>query len=35
VADDDALDAVLADAARDVADRARALSRRDPDLDIE
>ncbi len=33
--DDDVLDAVLADAARDVAARSRALSRRDPDLDIE
>jgi hypothetical protein len=33
--DDDALDAVLADSARDVAERSRALSRRDPDLAIE
>jgi predicted transcriptional regulator len=33
--DDDALDAILADAAGGVAERARVLSRRDPDLDIE
>jgi predicted transcriptional regulator len=32
---DDDLDAALADAASDVAERARVLSRRDPDLDIE